>query len=83
MTKKEWLTENDGNINNPIGVLSLCGEFGILILDYDHDIDDSVFWRYSNETKIKKSVIKYSYDGNDNYINTRFGRIHFSEIMRV
>ena len=64
-----------------IAYYSVTNILGILILDIKYGIDDTIIWRYSNESKIRKSKLKETKEG----IKFRVGRqwFYLSEFTKV
>ena len=46
-----------------LAVYPMTADYGIEVLRIDFDVNDSVEWRYSNETRVRRSRVRYSTPG--------------------
>lgn len=57
-----------------LGVYSICGEFGIEVIDIEYECGNNyAVWKYSDETKIHRAKV---YEGERSYFLANCKRMH-------
>ena len=67
---KDWISiqdYSDESINimpilKPIAYYSIAGELGIEIVNIEHGVDDTIYYRYTNDQKVFSSTLITDYD---------------------
>lgn len=70
------------NKTNAIGYLPLTYDLAIFVVGMDRGTEDYVVWRFSNESKIRRSKLHFDVNG-EPYFKSNGWKYYLGEFMRM